>query len=112
MVAQLATNEHLLLKHKLGKASSAHLTLPNDEYLSNENGREHGTISSSNGSATLVSGILFYTESWVPWSLRVGKCLFPFSRASSCQSYLSSSLSHLRDRSTLVPAGLFALAVC
>jgi len=70
MVAQLATNEHLLLKHKLGKASSAHLTLPNDEYLSNENGREHGTISSSNGSATLVSGILFYTESWVPWSLR------------------------------------------
>ena len=41
MVAELATNEHLLLKHKLGKASSAHLTLPNDEYLSSETGREH-----------------------------------------------------------------------
>ena len=41
MVAQLAINEHLLLKHKLGKASSAHLTLPNDEYLSNGKGREH-----------------------------------------------------------------------
>ena len=37
----MATNEHLLLKHKLGKASSAHLTLPNDEYLYNEKRREH-----------------------------------------------------------------------
>ena len=32
---QLATNEHVLLNQKLGKASSAHPAVPNDEYLSN-----------------------------------------------------------------------------